>query len=573
MARLESSAVQSHLRALLAEGTHAGLTDAQLLEQFLARSGETAELAFATLVARHGPMVLGVCRRILNDPHDAADAFQATFLVLVKRAPALRIEGSLGRWLHGVGRRVALQARRAAARHRARDVRSIELFSAPERDSDRCELRAILDEEIARLPEKYRDAVVLCDLQGLAQPAAARLLGCPCGTIASRLARGRARLRNRLTRRGLAPGMQVLPALLRPIPVPPVLSGTLVRAAAETGAGTPLADAVSAPVRALLIGFRRGMTIRQITLVATPLTLIFIAAAAELAGRAGARVPDGSIEQVMPAPPANPRAANVLVLPGTTQFDPNTLTKVSTGFDAVVEKVHVGLGAWVNKGDPLLELSSTELAVAKNELQTSYIQWRVDTLKLKNIKLRLKSHAARNELRLRESGESRSRLAFMTAREKLVVRGVSAAEIDSVIEKAPGLLTPKPDTELSAKARLTRLAPIGGVVIQLSVAFGTYYDSNDTLLTIANVDHLWVWASLPADLRARVEAGQDCEVEFPNSDLKTLAGTIEYIAEQTSPDTPSKFQIRLTIPNPERRLKADMLVRVKVLPVAPAARP
>lgn len=192
MARLALSAVQSHLGLLFAQGTQTGLTDGQLLRQFRTRRDRAAELAFETLVARHGPMVLGVCRRILNDPDDAADAFQATFLVLVQRAPALSVDGSLGGWLHELGRRVALQVRKTAARHKARQGGCLERLPAPERDSGLHELRAILDEEIARLPERYRAAIVLCDLDGLTHEAAARRLRCPSGTIASRLARGRA---------------------------------------------------------------------------------------------------------------------------------------------------------------------------------------------------------------------------------------------------------------------------------------------------------------------------------------------------------------------------------------------
>ena len=125
MARVESSAAVHHLRTLFGVGTVGGLTDRQLLERFVANV-DLAEHAFASLVARHGPMVLGVCERILKDPHVAADAFQATFLVLVRKAPTLCIDDSLGRWLYGVSRRISMQARKAAARWSARQVSDVD---------------------------------------------------------------------------------------------------------------------------------------------------------------------------------------------------------------------------------------------------------------------------------------------------------------------------------------------------------------------------------------------------------------------------------------------------------------
>ena len=156
----------------------------------------------------HGPMVLGVCRRILRDGHDVEDAFQATFLVLVKRAGSIRDPGRLGPWLHGVARRVAMRARAEALRRRSHQDPSGPAAVAEEpavRPTSRAEgddVLGVIDEEVARLPSRYRDAVVLCDLEGRSYAEAARRLSCPMGTLQSRLARGRARLRTRLVRRG-----------------------------------------------------------------------------------------------------------------------------------------------------------------------------------------------------------------------------------------------------------------------------------------------------------------------------------------------------------------------------------
>src|SRR5581483_9321050 len=166
----------------------AGPTDAELLERFLASRDETA---FEALVRRHGPMVLGVCRRILRDSHDAEDAFQATFLVLVRKAASVVPREQLGNWLYGVAYRTALKARTARARRRRHERRAHALpAAAPAGES--LDLRPLLDQHLERLPAAYRAAVVLCDLEGRTKREAARQLGVPEGTLSSRLARGRA---------------------------------------------------------------------------------------------------------------------------------------------------------------------------------------------------------------------------------------------------------------------------------------------------------------------------------------------------------------------------------------------
>src|SRR5262249_26989691 len=140
------------------------LTDGDLLERFLTRREEAA---FALLVQRHGPMVLGVCRRVLHDRHTAEDAFQATFLILVRRATSIRKHESVGSWLHGVARRVAVKARAQAAARCRRERRATDMPRAqPLDDLTWQELRGVLDEEIGRLPEKYRAALVHCALEG-----------------------------------------------------------------------------------------------------------------------------------------------------------------------------------------------------------------------------------------------------------------------------------------------------------------------------------------------------------------------------------------------------------------------
>ena len=191
-----------HLRrsVLLRDG--AGMTDAELLESFIARQDESA---FEALVRRHGPMVLGVCRRILRHQQDAEDAFQATFLVLVHKAASVVPRTMVGNWLYGVARTTAHRAKAASARRCARErqmVRMPEHAALPQEDPWD-QLRPVLDQELAHLPPKYRAPILLCDLGNHTIKDAARQLGWPQGTLAARLARGRAMLAKRVARHGL----------------------------------------------------------------------------------------------------------------------------------------------------------------------------------------------------------------------------------------------------------------------------------------------------------------------------------------------------------------------------------
>ena len=244
-------------------GVIAGLSDAELLERFTVQEAAAddatlaAEAAFAALVARHGPMVLGVCRRALADPGEVEDAFQATFLVLVHRARSVRAGDSLGRWLYGVARRVAAKARVRSERARVRsaplEVEPAVLVSS----ADRIELLAALDEEVSRLPEKYRAPVVLCHLEGLTHAEAADRLRWPVGTVSGRLSRARGLLKDRLVRRGLAPTAGSMVALLATdgarAAVPEPLAGVTVRAAIRLSmGGVSQAGAVSASALSLM---------------------------------------------------------------------------------------------------------------------------------------------------------------------------------------------------------------------------------------------------------------------------------------------------------------------------------
>jgi RNA polymerase sigma factor (sigma-70 family) len=231
-----------------------GLSDGQLLEAFHRRRDEAA---FAALVRRHGPMVLGVCRRVLGNRDDADDAFQATFLVLVRKAGTLSSRAVLGDWLHGVARNVSLKLRTAAARRRAKERAAAR--PALETAGVSTAWGWILDEALSRLPEKYRLPIVLCDLEGRTRSEAAAQLRWPEGTVAGRLARGRALLARRLLR-GAAGSAGLLPASAAPAALPPeTVQATVQAAASLAGPTTPAQGVPSARALSLAQGVIRTM--------------------------------------------------------------------------------------------------------------------------------------------------------------------------------------------------------------------------------------------------------------------------------------------------------------------------
>ena len=225
--RLAGSAI-NQLQTLFHWGAIGTWTDSQLVTLFLTDE-EGSEAAFRVLIHRHGPMVLGLCRRVLGDEHSAEDAFQATFLVLVKKAGGLRDCNLLSNWLYGVALRIANKEKAKGARRRVVERQATERALEAAGDVDRAELRSVIDEEIRRLPERYRVPLVLCHLEGLRHDEVAKRLGCPVGTVESRLSRAREQLRDRLTRRGLAPTASALTAMLKP-PVASAVFPSLVEA-------------------------------------------------------------------------------------------------------------------------------------------------------------------------------------------------------------------------------------------------------------------------------------------------------------------------------------------------------
>ncbi|HEV3263131.1 MAG TPA: RNA polymerase sigma factor [Gemmataceae bacterium] len=271
-----------HLRRVVLAPDGAGQTDGQLLGSFVEQRDEAA---FEALVRRHGPMVLGVCRRFLHNQDDAEDAFQATFLVLVRKPASVVPREMVANWLYGVAHQTAIRARAADAKRRRRE-RQVVVMPEPEAVSQARpdDLLPLLDQELSRLPDKYRVAIVLCDLEGKTRKEAARQLGWPEGSVSSRLARARVMLARRLTRRGviLSSGSLTvaLSANVASASVPTSLVSATIKAASLYVAGQVIAaGAISAKVVALTEEVVKTMFLTKLKIVTMVLLAVSMVAA------------------------------------------------------------------------------------------------------------------------------------------------------------------------------------------------------------------------------------------------------------------------------------------------------
>jgi RNA polymerase sigma factor (sigma-70 family) len=281
-----------HLRQAVLALDGVERTDGELLDEYVSRRNEAA---LAVLVCRHGPMVWGVCRRILRDHHDAEDAFQATFLVLVRRAASVVPRELVANWLYGVAHQTALKARATAAKRGRRETQ-VPVMPEPARaePDGSPDLRPLLDQEVSRLPTKYRAVLVLCDLEGKTRKDVARQLDCPEGTVGGRLARARDMLAKRLARHGLTLTAGVLAAVLSQnvagAGVPPAVASATINAVCLVATGQSATGVISANVTALTEGVLRTMllsklkTVMMVALLAVGLVGVGVLGRAALAG-------------------------------------------------------------------------------------------------------------------------------------------------------------------------------------------------------------------------------------------------------------------------------------------------
>jgi RNA polymerase sigma factor (sigma-70 family) len=291
MTTTQAGAVLRHIHRLAARQS-AAADDRQLLERFTAGRDEAA---FAELVRRHGPMVLGVCRRVLRNLHDAEDGFQATFLMLARKAAVIGRRGSVGGWLYQVAYTTALKAKeRAAARQRHEQRAAGRAPADPLDEVSGRELLAVLDQELAALPERLRVPLVLSFLEGQTRDEAARALGCSLGTLKRRLEEGRQQLRARLGRRGLALSAALLATGVVAPPLPAALAAATARAAAEKAAVVSAAvAALVRPVPAARASRAVGAVLVAVGLVAVGAGLL-AARGPALGGPAAADEPQGA---------------------------------------------------------------------------------------------------------------------------------------------------------------------------------------------------------------------------------------------------------------------------------------
>lgn len=279
--------VQQRLRPSLS----AGVTDAQLLERFLQKRDEAA---FELLMWRHGTMVFGVCQRILRHAQDAEDAFQATFLMLARKAASIGKRESVSGWLYMVAFRIALRAKSQGSRRGQRE-KPLDNLPADDKCADPAdlsawrELRRLLDTELSRIPEKYRTAFILCHLEGKTCEEAAEHLGCPRGTVQSRVSRAKERLQARLALHGWLPALTPLPLLLEQYASPlaqvsPVLIHATTHVAILAALGKSLVGLVSPSVVELMNSATRALNRRKLYALALLALLTLLGGAAIVRG-------------------------------------------------------------------------------------------------------------------------------------------------------------------------------------------------------------------------------------------------------------------------------------------------
>src|SRR5262245_39921228 len=280
MATAQLETLLWHIRKLATGGCAPQQTDRQLLDDFAARRDQAA---FAALVARHGSMVLRVCRRVLNHEQDAEDAFQATFLILARHTGSIRKREAVASWLYGVAYRTAMKAKRGAARRRNHEARVRTVTPQPARSPTWDEVQAVLDEEVQGLPQHYRQAFVLCVLEGKSGPETAVELGCKEGTVKSRVNRARQQLQRKLTRRGinlatLLAAVSVADSVAQASMSAPLAQAT-IRLGLLVAAGEPAAGVIPPHIAALAAGVTRAMFLTRTKIATNALLVVGIVAA------------------------------------------------------------------------------------------------------------------------------------------------------------------------------------------------------------------------------------------------------------------------------------------------------
>jgi cobalt-zinc-cadmium efflux system membrane fusion protein len=625
-----SRGVWNKLDGLLAFGATGLQSDGELLGRFVARRDAAAEAAFAALVERYGPMVLGVCRRVLGDRHEAEDAFQATFLVLARKAASIARPEQLANWLFGVAYRTALGARAREGRRKARERRVHAISrsqNTPAGDEEPvlAELRAILDQELARLPERYRGALVLCELDGLTRRAAARRLGIPEGTLSSRIARAKDLLRRRLAGRDFTLSALGLDRAFacenqaRTLVVPLSLVDSTIRSATRVAAGAVLAEAASTSIATLAQGVLKAMlltNVKQIVLGLATLAAITAGAGGLAQGPlqvAASGTHKGQKDSVAVAQP--PKTMRPLVLPGSTQFDPTRLSRVRARFAParVVEVARVWdfpqksgrpehrelrPGDSVKKGDVLAVFYSTDVASKKNDLLNALVQLELDEQILDRAE-KNRSAVPEAYILTQVRAVQGDRNAINRALNNLKSWDIPQDEIDAVFAEAKkisadkdawfktpegrwtkrkkqdagGEVDPHHDAE-NPWGRVALRADQDGVVVERSIHVGEMVvDNTVNVIQIADVSRFQVVANCPEDALPALEALDRGERKWTVRTAGAASdaahsGTIDEIGFVIDPNQHTAV-IKGYVENPGQRIRPGQYVTVTVNIPAP----
>jgi RND family efflux transporter MFP subunit len=577
--------VLRHLRLLVGWSSTAGQTDGQLLERFI---GRKEEAAFEQLLARHGPMVLGVCRQLLREPEDAEDAFQATFLVLVRRAASIGKRDQLAGWLHGVAHRVAARARAQGARLGQRERQGVEVVAAePSFQTAWDDRQPVIQEEINRLPDKYRLPVVLCYLEGKTREEAARDLGWTPSAVKGRLERAREQLRKRLTRRGVALSAGALTAIISPqaTALPPALvGGTLGAATLLVGGKSVAAGAVSPQVLSLTDGVIRTMFLAKLKVSAAVLFVFGIVGAglAVSVYRSSAAEHGGEERAVNPIDPA-PNSDQPARDPAAAPQEPGlpkvqvtypisrmvvdhqdytgrteaTTVQITPGATGEIIQIKFAAGSTVKKGDLLFEIDprayQAELDKARAEFDRAQARFKL----------------------ARQNAETQKKLwAMRSTSEEDLARAVLDSE-----EALASRQAAKPSLELAQlHLQSTRVvAPIDGRIGQALVAPGSYVKEGTTVLaTIVAASPMYVNFDMDEAtfLRLRRESmrekfkplGGSVDVQLVDEKSFSRRAAIDFVGNQVDANT-GTVRVRAVLSNADQFLLPGLFVRIR-LPVS-----
>jgi RND family efflux transporter MFP subunit len=586
----ERASIFSRIRSMTAEVS--GASDSQLLDRFAANHDEAA---FELLLWRHARLVFGVCLRVLHDPHDAEDAFQATFLALARHAGRIAKREAIAGWLHKVAYRVALTARGQRARRHARETpigAAEPLFVSPraQAQSENQELRCILDQEIGRLPERFRAAVVLCYLEGKSVDEAAMLLGCPRGTVASRLARARKRLRGRLAGRGLSvtAGLAVL-TQANAAPRPFSLIPTLAAAAMRYGAGGTAADGVLSPrITALTEEVLRVMYLHKlktgIVILITFIGILLVGGSLAVGRHLHAdppSTPEGSKAEAA-GREEEPRDKPVAEAPHTVtvrrpmrreaapfedyvgRLEARRVVEVRPAVSGFVQQIYFKAGAEVKKGELLFDLDSRALRLTLDKAEADLVlalarKQQSDADLQRARRLVAAGQMTQEEFDRRTGQAATTEAALKTAKVEIdrarleleatrITAPMSGQVGRPLVE--PGTLVFRGQDRATLLTTVTMLDPIGLIFDMDERSFLRYRQ----LLREKHVK------GVSSTLRMEL-AG---ETEFPHE------GTLESFEDHVSPQS-GTVHVRGSFPNPGQLLLPGMFARVRMTVGPPRA--